>query len=65
MSMKLSHCFVTVHDQEEALVFYRDILGLEVRSDMAIGPMRWLTVGCATRSMTSWTRPSGAQSSGV
>ncbi len=45
MALKLSHCFVTVLDQEEALTFYRDVLGLNVLMDMAIGPMRWLTVG--------------------
>jgi predicted enzyme related to lactoylglutathione lyase len=45
MDLKLSHCFITVHDQDEALAFYRGVLGLEVRSDRAIGSMRWLTVG--------------------
>lgn len=54
MDVKLSHCFVTVHDQEEALAFYRDVLGLEVRADVAIGPMRWLTVG-------SMSQPGGTE----
>jgi predicted enzyme related to lactoylglutathione lyase len=44
MDLKLSHCFITVHDQDAALSFYRDVLGLEVRSDAIIGAMRWLTV---------------------
>ncbi len=44
MNLTLSHCFITVRDQEEALGFYRDVVGLEVRSDVQIGPMRWLTV---------------------
>jgi predicted enzyme related to lactoylglutathione lyase len=44
MNLTLSHCFITVRDQEEALGFYRDVLGLEVRSDMQLGSMRWLTV---------------------
>lgn len=44
MELTLSHCFVTVDDQDEALRFYRDVLGLEVRADVAIGSMRWLTV---------------------
>jgi predicted enzyme related to lactoylglutathione lyase len=44
MNLTLSHCFITVRDQEEALAFYRDVVGLEVRRDVRIGPMRWLTV---------------------
>ena len=44
MNITLSHCFITVRDQEEALAFYRDVVGLEVRSDVQLGPMRWLTV---------------------
>ena len=37
-----------VHDQEEALAFYTDKLGMEVRSDVTLpemGDFRWLTVG--------------------
>ncbi len=45
MGPTLSHCFITVEDQDEALAFYRDQLGLEVRSDLSMGPMRWLTLG--------------------
>jgi catechol 2,3-dioxygenase-like lactoylglutathione lyase family enzyme len=44
VSISLSHCFITVRDQDEALAFYRDVLGLRVRSDVPIGSMRWLTV---------------------
>lgn len=36
------------HDDPEAsLAFYRDILGLEVRTDVGEGKMRWITVGPA------------------
>lgn len=35
---------VPVLDQEEALAFYRDTLGLEIGSDVDMGFMRWLTV---------------------
>jgi len=45
MDLELSHCFITVRDLDESLAFYRDVLGLEVRTDAAIGPMRWVTVG--------------------
>jgi uncharacterized glyoxalase superfamily protein PhnB len=37
-----------VHDQDEALAFYTDKLGWEVRSDVTVpelGNFRWLTVG--------------------
>ena len=37
-----------VHDQDEALAFYTDKLGMEVRSDVTLpemGNFRWLTVG--------------------
>jgi predicted enzyme related to lactoylglutathione lyase len=54
MTLKLSHCFVTVHDQQQALAFYRDVLGLEVRTDTTIGSMRWLTVA-------SPSQPDGVQ----
>jgi predicted enzyme related to lactoylglutathione lyase len=45
MDVKLSHCFVVVDDQDQALAFYRDAVGLEVRTDATMGDMRWLTVG--------------------
>ena len=50
MATRMSHCFITVHDQDEALAFYRDLVGLEVRADLAIGSMRWLTVAAPGQS---------------
>jgi catechol 2,3-dioxygenase-like lactoylglutathione lyase family enzyme len=44
MNLSLSHCFVTVHDQDEALTFYRDVLGLELRNDVPFEGFRWVTV---------------------
>ena len=44
MDLKLSHCFITVDDQDKALPFYRDVLGLRVVNDVAFEGMRWLTV---------------------
>ncbi|NHA68348.1 VOC family protein [Phycicoccus sp. CMS6Z-2] len=35
---------IFVLDQDEALRFYTEVLGLEVEQDMDFGPMRWLTV---------------------
>lgn len=45
MDLTLSQCFVIVHDPDEALTFYRDTLGLELRNDVANEGFRWITVG--------------------
>jgi catechol 2,3-dioxygenase-like lactoylglutathione lyase family enzyme len=37
--------FISVHDPDAALAFYRDALGLEVRADVASEGFRWVTVG--------------------
>ena len=44
-NLRLSHCFVYVLDQDEALDFYTRVLGMEVRTDARMDVMRWLTVG--------------------
>jgi catechol 2,3-dioxygenase-like lactoylglutathione lyase family enzyme len=46
--IKLSHAQLWVHDQDEALTFYTEKLGMEVRADVTLpemGDFRWLTVG--------------------
>jgi catechol 2,3-dioxygenase-like lactoylglutathione lyase family enzyme len=46
--MKLSHVHLWVLDQDEALDWYTNKLGFEVREDITMeemGGMRWLTVG--------------------
>jgi catechol 2,3-dioxygenase-like lactoylglutathione lyase family enzyme len=48
MLKKLTHVNVWVHDQEEALAFYTEKLGMELREDVTLpemGNFRWLTVG--------------------
>jgi predicted enzyme related to lactoylglutathione lyase len=45
MAIALQYCHITVNDVDEALVFYRDALGLEVRNDVASGGFRWVTLG--------------------
>jgi len=45
MDLKVSHCFIAVHDHDVALAFYHDVLGLEVRNDVKFEGMRWVTVG--------------------
>ena len=49
MDLTLSQCFVIVHDPDEALAFYRDTLGLDVRNDVANEGFRWITVGAASQ----------------
>jgi catechol 2,3-dioxygenase-like lactoylglutathione lyase family enzyme len=45
MAVTLSTTFIPVNDPEEALGFYRDALGLEVRLDVSNDGFRWVTVG--------------------
>ena len=48
--LKLSTAQLWVHDQDEALAFYTQRLGMEVRSDVTLpelGDFRWLTVSPA------------------
>lgn len=49
MNLSLSTCFVLVHDPDLALTFYRDVLGLEVRNDVANEGFRWITVGATSQ----------------
>ena len=46
--VRIANSQLWVHDQDEALAFYTDKLGWEVRSDVTMpemGNFRWLTVG--------------------
>jgi uncharacterized glyoxalase superfamily protein PhnB len=46
--IKIANAHLWVHDQDEALAFYTDKLGMEVRADVTLpemGDFRWLTVG--------------------
>jgi catechol 2,3-dioxygenase-like lactoylglutathione lyase family enzyme len=48
MLEKLTNVGVWVHDQDEALAFYTEKLGMEVRADVTVpemGNFRWLAVG--------------------
>ena len=45
--IRISTAQLWVHDQDEALAFWRDKVGFEVREDVTIaelGNFRWLTV---------------------
>jgi uncharacterized glyoxalase superfamily protein PhnB len=46
--MKIANAHLWVHDQDEALAFYTEKVGMEVRADVTLpelGDFRWLTVG--------------------
>lgn len=46
--IRISTAQLWVHDQDEALAFYTEQVGLEVRADVTLpelGDFRWLTVG--------------------
>ncbi len=46
--IKIAHAQLWVHDQDEAVAFYTEKLGMEVRADVTVAEMgnfRWLTVG--------------------
>jgi catechol 2,3-dioxygenase-like lactoylglutathione lyase family enzyme len=48
MSLRLSHVGLWVHDLDDALAFYTERLGFEIREDVTLeefGGYRWLTVG--------------------
>jgi catechol 2,3-dioxygenase-like lactoylglutathione lyase family enzyme len=48
MLKQLTHTQVWVHDQDEALSFYTEKLGMELREDVTVpemGNFRWLSVG--------------------
>jgi predicted enzyme related to lactoylglutathione lyase len=45
MTVTVSAMFILVNDPDEALGFYRDALGLDVRADVAAKGFRWVTVG--------------------
>jgi catechol 2,3-dioxygenase-like lactoylglutathione lyase family enzyme len=48
--MKIANTQLWVHDQDEALAFYTQKLGMEVRADVTVaelGNFRWLAVGPA------------------
>ena len=54
--IKITNAQLWVHDQDEALAFYTDKVGLEVRADVTLpemGNFRWLTVGPAGQTDVS------------
>jgi catechol 2,3-dioxygenase-like lactoylglutathione lyase family enzyme len=58
MLKQLTNVTVWVHDQDEALAFYTEKLGMELREDVTVpemGNFRWLTVGIPGQSEVAIT----------
>jgi predicted enzyme related to lactoylglutathione lyase len=53
MDITIHASFLPHDDPEASLVFYRDVLGFEVRSDVGSDKMRWITVGPPDQPSTS------------
>ena len=54
--IKIANALLWVHDQDEALAFYTEKVGLEVRADVTLpemGNFRWLTVAPAGQADVS------------
>ncbi|TDC04547.1 VOC family protein [Streptomyces sp. 8K308] len=45
MDLTLSHCFLPIDDHDEAIAFYHEALGLDIRDDVSAEDMRWVTLG--------------------
>lgn len=53
MDLSIHSTFLAHNNGEAALAFYRDLLGFEVRNDVARGELRWITVGPPAQPGTS------------
>jgi len=53
MDITIHSSFLPHTDAEASLVFYRDVLGFEVRLDVGYDDMRWITVGPAGQPSTA------------
>jgi catechol 2,3-dioxygenase-like lactoylglutathione lyase family enzyme len=47
MDLTIHQTYLPQDDPEAALAFYRDTLGFEVRNDVEVGGLHWITVGPA------------------
>jgi catechol 2,3-dioxygenase-like lactoylglutathione lyase family enzyme len=53
MDITIDTTFLPHTDPDASLVFYRDVLGFQVRSDVGQGTMRWIAVGPPNQPGTS------------
>jgi catechol 2,3-dioxygenase-like lactoylglutathione lyase family enzyme len=45
MNLAIASSFLPHNDPDASLLFYRDLLGFEVRKDVGYNGLRWITVG--------------------
>ena len=50
MTLSLSHVHVYTDDPDASVAFYRDALGLEVKSEVANDGYRWITLSTRLQS---------------
>ena len=60
MDVTIHTSFVAHTDPEASLAFYRDALGFEVRNDVALGDLRWITLGPPGQNTNIVLAPPGA-----
>jgi catechol 2,3-dioxygenase-like lactoylglutathione lyase family enzyme len=53
MNITIHTCVLPHDDPDASLIFYRDVLGFEVRNDVGSGKMRWIEVGPVEQPGTS------------
>ncbi|MDQ2700326.1 MAG: VOC family protein [Actinomycetota bacterium] len=53
MDIKIDASFLPQTDPDQAIAFYRDVLGFEIRNDVGYDGMRWITVGSPDQPDTS------------
>jgi uncharacterized glyoxalase superfamily protein PhnB len=53
MELTIHQTYLPHNDPQASLAFYRDTLGFEVRNDVEVGGMHWITVGPASQPGTS------------
>jgi len=53
MNLIIHQTFLPADEPETSLAFYRDVLGFELRKDVAYNGMRWITVGPVDQPETS------------
>jgi catechol 2,3-dioxygenase-like lactoylglutathione lyase family enzyme len=57
---RIANVIIPTDDQERALTFYTEVVGLTVRADLAFGPeLRWIEVGPAGGETTIAICPPG------
>lgn len=61
MTITIQHSYIAFDDADAALIFYRDVVGFEVKNDVDMGGgMRWITLAPAGSDVSVVLTPVGA-----